>query len=230
MSSILKALKKLEHEKAVQKPGAFRIDADILRSGSTRRSFSTGVLLTGMLIFACGVAATYLFMKHDPTSAPSQQSQASRPEVNSESSSGATTVVPVTVTPLAAPNQRSAEQQSRPLNLISEKPQSLVQSLEKQPRSPQPRPSELLPQTMLIESKPAISAVPPSAAPLKIAVLKVDGIAFQDGTAEGVAVVNGVAVSKGSEIEGARVEEIQKDRVRFSRGAEKFEIILDKSN
>lgn len=83
---------------------------------------------------------------------------------------------------------------------------------------------------MLIESKPAVSAVPLSAAPPKIAVLKVDGIAFQDGTAEGVAVVNGVAVSKGSEIEGARVEEIQKDCVRFSRGAEKFEIILDKSN
>lgn len=83
---------------------------------------------------------------------------------------------------------------------------------------------------MLTESKPAVSAVPLSAAPPKIAVLKVDGIAFQDGTAEGVAVVNGVAVSKGSEIEGARVEEIQKDCVRFSRGAEKFEIILDKSN
>jgi hypothetical protein len=31
-------------------------------------------------------------------------------------------------------------------------------------------------------------------------------------------------------IEGARVEEIQKDRVRFSRGGERFEIILDKSN
>jgi general secretion pathway protein B len=64
----------------------------------------------------------------------------------------------------------------------------------------------------------------------KPASLKVEGIAFQDGGTDSVAVVNGVAVSKGSVIEGARVEEILKDRVKFSRGSEKFEIILDKTN
>ncbi len=57
-----------------------------------------------------------------------------------------------------------------------------------------------------------------------------EGIAFQDGGTDSVAVVNGAAVSKGSVIEGARVEEILKDRVKFSRGSEKFEIILDKTN
>jgi type II secretory pathway component PulC len=74
-------------------------------------------------------------------------------------------------------------------------------------------------------------STPPFAPPVIPAnpVLKVHGIAFQDG-ADSVAVVNGITVSNGSVIEGARVEEIQKDRVRFSRGAEKFEIILDKSN
>jgi len=70
--------------------------------------------------------------------------------------------------------------------------------------------------------------VSPVATPVK-PVLKVHGIAFQDG-AESAAVVNGVTVSNGSVIEGARVEEIQKDRVRFSRGGETFDIILDKSN
>jgi general secretion pathway protein B len=58
----------------------------------------------------------------------------------------------------------------------------------------------------------------------------VQGIAFQDGSANGVAVVNGVAVSNGSVIEGVRVEEIQNDRVTFSRDGKKFEIVLDKSN
>jgi type II secretory pathway component PulC len=60
-------------------------------------------------------------------------------------------------------------------------------------------------------------------------VLKLHGIAFQDG-AESAAVVNGVTLSNGSVIEGARVVEIQKDRVRFRRGGETFEIILDKAN
>jgi len=78
--------------------------------------------------------------------------------------------------------------------------------------------------------------MPPSAAPPAVVitpgppVLKVLGIAFQDGSTNSVAVVNGVAVTKGSVIEGVRVEEIQKDRVKFSRGGETFEIILDKSN
>lgn len=70
--------------------------------------------------------------------------------------------------------------------------------------------------------------VAPAVTPVK-AVLKVHGIAFQDG-AESAAVVNGITVSNGSVIEGAKVEEIQKDRVRFSRGGEMFDIILDKSN
>jgi type II secretory pathway component PulC len=60
-------------------------------------------------------------------------------------------------------------------------------------------------------------------------VLKVNGIAFQDG-ADSVAVINGITVSNGSVIEGARVEEIHKDHVKFSRDGEKFYIILEKSN
>jgi type II secretory pathway component PulC len=90
--------------------------------------------------------------------------------------------------------------------------------------------AETVPQAVTAEpesvspSAPVVPLVPPPRP-----VLKVDGIAFQDG-ADSVAVINGVTVSKGSVIEGARVEEIQKDRVRFSRGGERFEIILDKSN
>jgi hypothetical protein len=66
MSSILKALKKLEHDKAVKKPETFRIDADILRGGSHRRSFSAGALLAAIAVFACGVGATYFFMRSSP--------------------------------------------------------------------------------------------------------------------------------------------------------------------
>ena len=91
-------------------------------------------------------------------------------------------------------------------------------------------PAKIVPLAVTHEPKPASSSVPvnlgvTAAKP----VLKVNGIAFQDG-ADSVAVINGITVSKGSVIEGARVEEIQKDRVRFSRGGEKFDIILDKSN
>ena len=61
-------------------------------------------------------------------------------------------------------------------------------------------------------------------------LIKVNGIAFQGNGPGSVAVVNGVPVANGSMIEGARVEDIQKDRVRFSYGGEKFEVDLGKSN
>jgi type II secretory pathway component PulC len=100
---------------------------------------------------------------------------------------------------------------------------------------PQPNRSaksaEIVPPAVPPEPEPVVSPTAPGVplVPPARPVLKVDGIAFQDG-AESVAVINGVTVSNGSVIEGARVEEIQKDRVRFSRGGERFEIILDKSN
>jgi general secretion pathway protein B len=61
-------------------------------------------------------------------------------------------------------------------------------------------------------------------------VIKVNGIAFQDGSSDSVAVVNGIPVSNGSIIEGAMVEDIQRDRIRFSYGSEKFEVPLGKTN
>ena len=231
MSSILKALKKLEHDKAVQKPGAFRIDADILRGGSSRRSFSSGVLLAAIAIFACGVGATYFFMKHDTSPAPAQPSQTSRNEPIREPSAVTTTVLPVSTNPAVEATLRPSEQSSPPpekLLPIADKMKRSGQSTQQQ-QSQRLKSSETPPQAMPPEPRSAAPDAPPVAA-AKPAVLKVDGIAFQDGGADGVAVVNGVAVSKGSVIEGARVEEIQKDRVRFSRGGEKFEIILDKSN
>jgi general secretion pathway protein B len=224
MSSILKALKKLEHDKAVQKPETFRIDADILRGGSPRRSFSTGVLLAAIAVFACGVGATYFFMK---TSTPSQISQTSKNEVRSEPLTGTSPVVPTPTLPVAETLPHTAEhQQHQPAkpSPAADNPERSTQSARNQALR-----AEIPPQTMAApEPKPVTPSTPPSMA--KPASLKVDGIAFQDGGTDGVAVVNGVTVSKGSVIEGARVEEIQKDRVKFSRGGEKFEIILDKSN
>ncbi|MBL0226458.1 MAG: hypothetical protein IPQ16_13075 [Geobacteraceae bacterium] len=224
MSSILKALKKLEHEKAVQKPGAFRIDADILRGDSTRKNFSTGVLLAAIAFFSCGVGATYFFMRHDTTIAVAPTSQVLRKERISETLSGPAAVDPVSSSPAAKPVLRPEEQQSRPTAQLTDKPGPSARPLERQPHRVD-LPSQKIPpkpQPLIPVSTPEAMKVP--------AALKVDGIAFQDGTADSVAVVNGVAVSKGSLIEGARVEEVLKDRVKFSRGDEKFEIILERSN
>jgi type II secretory pathway component PulC len=60
--------------------------------------------------------------------------------------------------------------------------------------------------------------------------LRVNGIAFQNSSADSMAIVNGTPVSGGSIVEGATVEEIRRDRVLFQRNGEKFEIQLGQSN
>jgi general secretion pathway protein B len=222
MSSILKALKKLEREKTVRKPDSFRIDAEILRGGARRSFFSAGTSLAAIALFLCGVGATYLIMKPDQSPVPVQQSQVPINEIKSEASP-VTTQLPASSSPAAGPPPYSTGNEI----YVSQKTELSHRPVVKQVQSPKEKPAETVPAGL----KPASPPVPDAAVsvPAKPATLKVNGIAFQEG-ADSVAVVNGITVSIGSVIEGARVEEIQKDRVRFSRSDVKFDIILDKTN
>jgi general secretion pathway protein B len=227
MSSILKALKKLEHEKSVRKPHSFRIDADILRGGSTRKPFSTGATLAAITLFLCGAGATYMYMKYNKTPAPFQfqHSQASINEVKSEPSTDATQLSVSNITATVTKPRTSLKVIS-----VTETLKSSSRALEKN-QAQRVKSAEMVPQAVTSEPKPVSLFVPVDlvAPPLAKPVLKVNGIAFQDG-ADSVAVINGITVSKGSVIEGARVEEIQKDHVRLSRGGEKLYLILEKSD
>jgi general secretion pathway protein B len=59
--------------------------------------------------------------------------------------------------------------------------------------------------------------------------LKVTGIAWQKDSTDRVAVVNGTSVSEGVMVEGARVEKIFQDRVRFSFDQQTFDISLGRT-
>jgi len=225
MSSILKALKKLEHEKAARKPDSFRIDAEILRGGTPRRLVSMGASLSAIALFLCGVGATYLVMKHDRVPAPVRSAQKPIIAAKSEQTSGSAR--------LPAPNVPAAELHPRTADKAISAPAKPLPSpltSEKQQQVPRVKPVEIVPPSVKHETVTVSPPVPVARVVAPVApVFKVNGIAFQDG-ADSVAVVNGITVSAGSIIEGAIVEEIQKDRVKFSRGGEKFVIILDKSN
>lgn len=58
--------------------------------------------------------------------------------------------------------------------------------------------------------------------------MTVNGLALSDGEKR-QAVVNGITVSKGSYVGGARVEEILPHRVRFSKGGKTFEVSVGDS-
>ncbi len=60
--------------------------------------------------------------------------------------------------------------------------------------------------------------------------LRVSGIAWQKDSASRLAIVNGQPVGLGTAVDGASVEEIFQDRVRFAYKGEKVEVGLGKSS
>ncbi|HEY4745779.1 MAG TPA: hypothetical protein VIH45_14030 [Desulfuromonadaceae bacterium] len=212
MSSILKALKKLEDSKAARPPGSLHIDTDILRNDTPRRVSLPGIALASALLFVCGSGVTYVYMK------PAGKPVSGQPSVAA----------------VAAPPTPSLPQTTAP------RPQGAPGAVTSSPaRSPgqHATPRSAIRTAKTAAQRPAAVAVPrpaPSpgqAAPVvTVPTVKVNGIAFQGDGAGSVAVINGAPAAIGAVIDGAKVEDIQRDRVRFSYNGETFEVGLGKSN
>jgi general secretion pathway protein B len=227
MSSILKALKKLEHEKSGRFPDSLKIDSDILKSTDSTRSFSPfALVLLLLLVFGGGAAVAFFFMKETKKqtatipqpviTAKNLQSPVSAPVVKTETLPAEITVVPAQSEPSGKSSRKLQQKAPAAGSLeisIARKPARAAVSViaEKPAEATETVKSEL----------PAATAVP---------ALRVNGIAFQNSSADSMAIVNGIPVSSGSIIEGSTVEEIRSDRVMFQRNGEKFEIRLGQSN
>jgi len=224
MSTILRALKKLQHDKASRTPDQTDIDLEFLRSSppAPRRSPLKGALLVGLLL-ACGSAATYLFMtraEKEPAARPPAAPQARQAAFRNPTSALAT------VPPLANRSSAAAPQ------AVSAPPAQALQKPAPAPLAVQPplpaatSQPESLPRQTPVTKQPAPHAAKTPKAPVRttpLPSLTVNGIALSDGEKR-KAIVNGMSVSIGSVIEGARVEDIQENRVRFSHGGKTFEI------
>ncbi|NVN89530.1 MAG: hypothetical protein HXX11_02905 [Desulfuromonadales bacterium] len=231
MSSILKALKKLEYDNASRKRDPLRIDAEILRGSPPVGISPLKRMLVALTLFACGGGATYLYLKHTPWSpqAPlthgSGLAQVSHTRYSSVNHRTAPVPIElITPEPIVAATPESnieRNHEKAPSLLLKQSPQHKPHPLQqKQPDSTTSHNSASKHKTGTGAQSTLIPRLP---------TLKVNGIAFQDGT-DSVAVVNDIPVAKGSLIEGVRVDEILRDRVQFSSGGEKLEIFLGKSN
>lgn len=230
MSSILKALKKLEDEKATRQPESLKIDSDILRADSSQRYSTTGIVLAALLLFAGGSIATYMYMKQD-----------SSPVVNGSKKTMGVSIEtkPSLQIPVSAATDIRTEKLPDVIEVVpakrSEFKKTAIPKQQKQSAVAKPLSGGTnLPNTQLKHDDkikvPSVTAAQPPVAAKTVPALRVNGIAFQDGAADSVAVINGMPFSGGSMIEGVKVEAIQKDRVRFSYKGEIFDIPLGKSN
>jgi hypothetical protein len=227
MSSILKALKKLENEKALHKPGQLRIDSRILQERPTTKASNTSRFLIALILLAVGSGTTYLFLKHEgkrfvelPMPVAKQELKGEQPLSPQTKSDPMLGLPEIKSNP--APTHQSVPFITMQSNKQSVPATTTTRIIQQQEIQPVPlRPQETI-QAPTATTNPITNIIQPK--------LTVNGIAFQEGGGENLAIINGSTVSNGSIIEGVRIEDIQKDRVKFSHGGEKFEILLNKSN
>lgn len=214
MSSILKALKKLEDEKTARAPHALNIDAEILKGGR-RNTPVIGYTLTALALFACGAGITYYTMtpKSQPIIPSRQEAQYPAAGISVQTSAE---VTPAVTSPHPASITKSPPVLSAPV------PARTVLGT----KAPDRQPPKNVAAAPAAPSPARLAVVPHVAAPPH---LKVNGIAYQDESADSVAVINGQSVSIGTTVDGARVEAILKDRVKFSRSGKTFEVMLGAS-
>lgn len=223
MSSILKALKKLENDKSICKPEQLRIDSKILQEASSTKLSGTTLFIVAIALFICGGGATFLYMKRSTSDGIASQTLSQRNDIHIT----APTISPVMKIDTLDPNTAPISPPKIPPAAIKRLPDNIA------PQKMQPSPPEI--KTAAPIQAPAHAPIPEARATASKSttakpILTVNGIAYQDESNDNLAVINGITVSSGAVIEGVKVEDIQKDRVHFSQGGEKFEIILNKSN
>jgi general secretion pathway protein B len=235
MSTILRALKKLEHEKTSRKPDPADIDLEFLSSSPStpapRRSPLKGVFVIALLL-ACGSAGTYLFMtrtEKKPVPIPRPAAPQARQAIPFKTATSAlsSTVALANRSSAASPRTTSTPQtQTQAQTQAQQKPAPATLAMQ-----PAKTPPESLPKQVSLKKQRLQQIAKTPKAPIRntsSTSLTVNGIALSDGEKR-KAIVNGMSVSVGSVVEGARIEDIQENRVRFSRGNRKFEISVGNS-
>jgi general secretion pathway protein B len=227
MSSILKALQKLERDKETRKTKEPDISTAIKMSGLSRKEQANKWLIPSLLaaVAALSILVTYSIMggfsagKQTASQAGQQhiaQQEKQPAKLQTEPQTAApepspAPIEPRTVTP--EPVVKALENRPNPT-----KARALTAPLlSSQPAPASPQQPEPVAQTM---EPPAEKTVPKPR-------LKISGIAWQQDSASRIAVINGAAVSEGGNVDGAKVEQIFPDKVRFSQGGKAFEISLD---
>ncbi len=238
MSSILKALKKLEDEKAARRNGSTDVAKGILRS-IPRQNLKTRWVLPVSIAGSALAAAllTYFLTVGHPST-----DREDIPEVHLR----AAPAIPERKAPVQAAAPDTGDRALHPAYGSAVATVENPAKKKKETIRPVTAPSAVKHSVRLPDSKgnaessrdvrsPASNAPLPqksAAEPMRptdvnsAPVLRVSGIAWNRDSTERIAVVNGMPVAEGTTIEGARVEEIMKDKVRFSFEKRTFEVAV----
>lgn len=212
MSSILKALRKLEEEKSRSREGTPDIARDILKSGPRRKAFPWMTFASVAVLVLAFALTGYILMGKSEFPEPPPQTQAIHEMPPAQS---------------PAPAVSSSEQKN-PLQAVS---------APAPPTAAARKTSTKIPAGPALSAEPKAAPEPPKTAPAPrpaakeivdpLPALTLTGIAFQEDRESRLAVINDLPVMEGTVIAGARVVEISEDRVRFNYSGRSFDVLLD---
>ncbi len=240
MSSILKALKKLEEEKAARQGQRVDITRDIFGSGQQPAAAPRWPLIAAGVVGAGALSLTAMLYVGRQESRPAPL--AAFPETRQGAMAPS---LPVVDQPLLTPPPERALPPSAPPS----RPAPPVAVTPPSPPRNSPSATATAPsyRTQVISTnRPFIAPLPattaaravtnvapsPTAAAAATATpnITVSGIAYNKDAGDRLAVINGVPVGEGKSVGGVKVEEIMPDKVRFSQGGQSFEVLIGRSN
>ena len=220
MSYILDALKKIEHEKSKKRSdGRVSIANDLLQEWKQPTAGSGIWKIVALVVVAALLAGggTW-FALHGKNNrravavrpqAPPQVAPVAPPVAVPPAPLPVQAAPPVVVPPAVLPPAASAPQENSAAGEDDDAPRVRVRRSTAQNKA-QPG-----------AQKQSVQAVP---APADI---KLSGIAWQDERSARRAVINSFLLKEGAVVSGAKIIDIQADRVRFSSSGGQFEIRLD---
>jgi general secretion pathway protein B len=223
MSSILKALKKVEEERAARQGESADFARSLLRSNHRRRRSGYGLLLWGVILLL-PIGAWWLSR---PDAAPVQNPTVIANPLAAEPALVADTPPPAAAEPPVAAKRLAADAEvvevifSAPVIQAASRPGPTVPVSQSLPLVSTPAAPELPTEQPRQAAERRKAAEPP---PLS---LQLSGIAWQEEREARLAIIDDLPVMEGTMIDGVMVEEILRDRVRFSQGGRIIELMVE---
>jgi general secretion pathway protein B len=241
MSTILKALQKLEQDKASRHTKEPELSGAIIKAPHRRNAPSAWVLPVSICLVALiSILATFTVMggfTHHilPDEKKSNSTSASNASPHPDSTPAQSAIIqtpePKPVQSDSASNRRIITSAPPRDNQPTSSPSSLQVISAPQYQTLQSKQTTIAaPTQQTVIDQPSDLQVAPTPATPHLPQLTVSGIAWQKDSASRLAVINGNSVSEGATVEGARIDEIFQDKVRISHNGRFIDLYLGKDH
>ena len=228
MSSILKALKKLEQEKTLHEESTgINVSREILKQSSGNRTIIGWLWLLGSSAALVIIILTAALLKK---TAPKEAVKSGEQPIARQPALSPAPVQKLPVSPDTAGSVKGTSP-APPVSANEPKLQPSQQSPAETRENPL-KTEKITPPITAIpaggppKTEPEVKAVPARQASSSAPTLTLSGIAWNKDSADRLAIINGEPTATGANVNGVIVEEILQDRVKLSHNGRIFELLI----